>query len=70
MQRREFFSLAAAGLAAAPSSLAESRAHRLDDLLRKIEGLVREEIPDVTSVRVQYDPLNAEVPLMIMAFRF
>lgn len=66
MHRREFFAFAAAGAVAGP----KSKGPRLDELICQIEALIRAEVPGISKVRVDYDPANAEVPLMIMAFRF
>lgn len=68
MNRREFFSFAAVG--AVGLQQAGGEPERLNELIGKLEDLIRAEIPDVTKVTVKYDPTNAEVPLMVLAFRF
>lgn len=68
MNRREFFSFAAVGAVGLQQPSAKNE--RLDELIAKLEDIIKEEIPDVTKVTVKYDPKNAEVPLMILAFRF
>ncbi len=69
MRRREFFSFAAAGAASLPAQ-ASVQPERIEEIVRKIEDAIRAEIPGITKVRVDYDPTNAEVPLMVVAFRF
>ena len=68
MNRREFFSFAAVGAVGLQQPSAQTE--RLNELIEKLEDIIRAEIPDVTKVTVKYDPANADVPLMILAFRF
>lgn len=67
MRRREFFSFAATGAALVPQ--AGISVPNIDDIVSVIEASIREQIPDIKKVQVQYNPDHPEMPLMIMAFK-
>lgn len=68
MHRREFLSFAAGGAVVLPQA-AEANTDRMDELICRLDAVVRAEIPEVTRVEVTYDPANTKLPLMILAFR-
>lgn len=69
MNRREFFSLAAAGAAVAPNVSAAQHSKDLAGLLTDLQIAIRSEIPGVTRIEVECRPEDARMPLMIFAYR-
>lgn len=68
MRRREFFSFASGAAVAAPQ-IVKSKQTGLAALISQIRPLIQNDMPDVTSIEVTYDPEDRKVPLMILAFR-
>lgn len=68
MLRREFFSFAS-GVAIAAPEIAKSKPVSLAALISEIRPVIQNDMPDVTSIEVTYDPEDRKVPLMILAFR-
>lgn len=66
MRRREFFSFAAAGVAATPQ-IAQSAV--APSFTEQIAATIRHELPDVKCLEITYDPEDERVPLMILALR-
>jgi len=68
MRRREFFSFAS-GAAVVVPQISNSKPLGLAAIVSQIRPLIQNEMPDVTSIEVTYDPEDRKVPLMILAFR-
>lgn len=66
MNRREFFSFAAAGAVTSPAA---SQAADVNSLTEQIEAAIRHELPGVKTVEITYDPEDERVPLMILVLR-
>jgi hypothetical protein len=66
MNRREFFSVAAAGAVAGPT-LAYS--DRINSLTEQIEAAIRRELPDIKNIEVKYNPDDERLPLVVVAYR-
>lgn len=66
MNRREFFSFAAAGAVAAPKV---AYSERISSMTEQIEAAIRLEIPDLKSIEVKYNPEDDRAPLVVVAFR-
>lgn len=65
MNRRDFFSFAAAGAVAAPKV---AYSDRINSLTEQIEDAIRREMPSVKSIEVKYNPDDERVPLVVVAF--
>jgi hypothetical protein len=68
MLRREFFSFASGAAVSAPD-IVKSKPKSLAALVSEIRPAIQNDMPDVTSIEVTYDPEDRKVPLMILAFR-
>lgn len=68
MLRREFFSFASAAAVAAPQ-IVKRPPTGLAALVSQLRPVIQNEMPDVTTIEVAYDPEDQKVPLMILAFR-
>lgn len=68
MLRREFFGVAAAGVASGVPPPVICRPG-IDALIKDIEAAILADIPGVTKVQITFDPEDRNVPLMILAFR-
>lgn len=68
MLRREFFSFASGAAVVAPE-IVKSQKVGLAAIVSQIRPVIENEMPDVTSIEVTYDPEDKKVPLMILAFR-
>ncbi|WP_440852305.1 hypothetical protein [Sinorhizobium sp. 22678] len=67
MNRREFFTLAAAGAVVASPKVAHSE--RLQSMTEQIEAVIRRELPDLKSLEITYNPEDERCPLVVVAFR-
>lgn len=67
MRRREFFGFAAGGLS---STEPINDKLQIEDAIYNLEKSIRSELPDVKTIRVNFNPKDPRVPLMVMAFRF
>jgi hypothetical protein len=67
MFRREFLSFAASSVATASPESAPPPT--LAALISQIETAAWEEIPGVTSIKIEHNLENKEMPLMILVFR-
>jgi len=68
MLRREFFTLASGAAVVGPQIIKDSSVS-LAALVSQIRPVIQNDMPDVTSIEVTYDPEDRKVPLMILAFR-
>jgi hypothetical protein len=68
MLRREFFSFASVAAVTAPQII-KNKPAGLAALISEVRQTIENEMPDVTSIEVTYDPEDRKVPLMILAFR-
>ena len=44
-------------------------AANLEQMLEKLRAKIEEDMPDLTSLQITYDPANVKVPLMVVALR-
>jgi hypothetical protein len=65
MNRREFFSFAAAGAVAAPKAV---HSEPVEVLSEQLEAAIRRELPSLTRVEVKYNPDDDRVPLIVVAY--
>lgn len=68
MNRREFFSIAAAGAVLAPQ-VSVAKQYDLASILKDLEGALQEEMPGVSRVEIKCRPEDPRLPLMILAYR-
>lgn len=43
--------------------------NNLEQMLEKLRAKIEEDMPDLTSLQITYDPANVKVPLMVVALR-
>ena len=67
MRRREFFGFAAGGLS---STEPINDKRQIQEAIYNLEESIRSELPDVKAIRINFNPKDPKVPLMVMAFRF
>lgn len=70
MQRRHFISgLPAVWLSAPAVAQAIEPKETLEAMLEKLRHRIEEDMPDLSSLQISYDPGNVKVPLMVVALR-
>lgn len=65
MNRREFISFAATGVAVVP----HTEKLEFGSIIKNIEAAIKDEFPDAKLIQVKYDPEDARMPLAIQVFR-
>ena len=71
MHRRQILKAIPAMWLTAPAVAHTStkQVENLETMLERLRSKIEQELPDLTSLQITYDPANVKVPLMVVALR-
>lgn len=71
MHRRQILKAIPAMWLTAPAVAHSStnQVENLETMLERLRSKIEQELPDLTSLQITYDPANVKVPLMVVALR-